>query len=670
MKESTKVRNKVFAGSQTLGPSLVTGIAVIPLGGLLLGLGAMLSNATFAEYLPFLSSGFVTVLVTLFNNIGNMIINNLPIIFAMSVAMSYCKKDAVAPFSALLGFMAMHTTISQIMGITAEKATDWTRYATVLGIPTLNVGVLGGIICGLTTAFIYKKFKDIKLPTALSFFQGKRFVPLATMFACMVVAIPVSIIWPLIQNGIAYIGGDGSVELSIFVMATIHLGCMLLMPFGLHPLLYVVWAFQLGTYVSKSGEVVHGLQNIFLTQLSEGTELTTTVPLTANYLLGAALIGISIAFIKKAQANKVEETKSLLMGGIFTNLLTGITEPIFFTFVFSAPILYIIMALVVYAGEYLIYFLKTTVGTGYSGGLMDFFIYGVLQGAHNWWILPIVCLVIGVIMYCITAFLIKKRHLDVPGQESYTSFEGAEVETKYEKSETGSLQFETLKALGGCENVVDIDACATRLRVQVKEAGKVEKKKLKALGATGVMEVGNNFQIVFGTKASSMCEDIKKLMENNDSEIEEEGIVAPMSGNIIPLKEVKDEVFSSGMVGTGFAIVPDNGNVYSPISGVIQTVFPTKHAIGILSEKGKEVLIHIGLDTVKLKGEPFTIKVKEGEKVCQGDLIAIVDLDKVRQEGYDTTTVVAFANIPKYNVKLIVSGKVKEKQKKIIDFVK
>lgn len=673
-KERNSRVNKVFAAVQTLGPSLTTGIAVIPLGGLLMGLASILTNATFTEMLPFLQNSVVIAIATLFQNIGSLIINNLAVIFCVSVAMSYCQKDAVAAFSALLGFLAMHTTIGQILSITAESTADWTRYATVLGIPTINVGVLGGILMGVVTAAVYKKCKDVKLPKAFSFFQGKRFVPLATIVAGIITAIPVSIVWPLLQNVIAAATGDGSATYSIYIMSALSFATFLLMPLGLHTILYATWAYQVGTYVTSSGDVVHGLLNIFFAQMADGVPLTTTVPLTGNYLLTGCLIGVAAAIIKEAKKERKDNTKSLFMGGIITNLVTGITEPLVFPYVFAAPLLYVMAVVMMFVGEYLIYFLNVTVGISYCGGLVDFLIYGVLQNASHWWMLPFISAAFGVITYFLGRLMIRKMHLNVPGQEGFETQDKTEVKEIITGKE--DLAEQILEALGGKENIAEIDACATRLRVQIREKSKVNKKVFTATGASGVMEVGNNLQIVYGTQAAILCEQIKGVMRGEkrkmvavsmENEMKEE-IVSPADGTLMPLSSVEDKIFAEGMMGTGFALEPKDGNVYSPVNGRIENVFPTRHAIGIVSDEGKEILIHMGIDTVKMDGNGFEVLVQEGDIVESGQLLARMDLEKVKQAGHKATIMVVFTNLADYQLVLKKNGAVVKGEKEILAF--
>jgi PTS system D-glucosamine-specific IIC component len=672
-KEKNNVGATVYGAFQKLGPSLMPAVAVIPLGGLLLAFGTMLSNTTFIQYLPFLGVGAIQAFAGILQTVGNLIINNLGVWFCLSVAFSFCDKDAVAAFSALFAYMTMHTCISNLLGITGElAATDWQYYTTTLGISTLNMGVFGGLLCGLMTVAVYKKFKDVKLPSALSFFQGKRAVPIMSIVCAIVMSIPVMLIWPRIQGLIVSlmdIGGDGEINIVFCAFLAFIIACLL--PFGLHTLVYVVWAFQLGSYTSASGEVIHGLQNIFFAQMADGVPLTTTAMLTGNYTLAALLVGLACAFISEAKPQNKEKTRSLLSGGIFTVIMTGITEPISFTYLFMCPPLYLLTSFFSAVCVLIINAVQTNVGTGYCGGVMDFIIYGLLQQAHNWWLLPILCLVIGFAYYVLARFLIRTFHLMVPGQEE-------EEETVAAGNTNvpvidGELAKKVLENLGGKENVTEIDACATRLRVAVKSIQGVRKENFTKLGATGTMVVGKNLQIVFGTKAVILSDQIKALMkgeqvspvvfeESKEEVLVNEDMVAPLSGKLVGLKDIPDKVFAEGMMGTGFAIDPDDGMVYSPVNGVVDNVFPTKHAIGIVSDGGKEILIHMGIDTVKIGGAPFEIFVKNGEMVEAGQKLAKMDLKAIREDGYATIVPILFTNIPMYEAVLDKQGTVKAKE--------
>lgn len=635
-------RNKIFASIQTLGPSLTTGIAVIPLGGLMLGLSSILTNTTIIDALPFLNNSIITTVAVLFSNLGNLIINNLAIIFALSVAMSYSKKDSIAAFSAFLAFMSMHTVIGQILNITAKTAEDWTRYATVLGIPTINVGVLGGILVGLVTAFVYKRFKDTKLPMALSFFQGKRFVPIMSIIFGALLAIPICIVWPALQNIISIIAASSGSNFNVWIMAGMSLLTFSLMPFGLHTIIYATWAYQLGTYISSSGTAVHGLLNIFFAQIADGVPLTTTVPLMGNYLFTGTCIAVVLAIIKEATPENKDKTKSLFTGGIVTNFVTGITEPLFFPFVFSAPILYFLAVVFMFVGEIIVYFLNITVGISYCGGIVDFII--------------------------------------LSGQECFEDSDASNVlASSVNTSESRAKTI--IAAFGGKENILEIDVCATRLRVQVNDTDRVEIKLFTATGAAGVMNVGNSYQIVYGTNAPLLFEEIKaiingKTINKSDEPISNnangfhENILVPADGELIPLNQVNDKVFSEEMMGTGFGVVPTDKGVYSPVNGKIITVFPTKHAIGILSDENKEILLHIGIDTVKLKGVPFEIIVNEGDIISENQLLARVNYDYIKEKGFDPTLVTVFTNIPGYKVSLEKQGDVKHGDKEVIKIIK
>ncbi|MFT9098207.1 glucose PTS transporter subunit IIA [Liquorilactobacillus sp.] len=687
-RRSKFVNDKTFAALQTLGPSLTMGIAVIPFGGLLLGIASILSNKTFVAAVPLFNSSEVVALTVLLKNIGNLIITNLPIIFAVSVATSYCKKDGVAAFSAVLGFLSMHTTIGQILHITSSSLKDWAKYSSVLGVPTLNIGVLGGILVGLIVVLVYNKFKDIQLPSAFAFFQGKRFVPLASITACILVAFPISFIWPILQNLISGFAGSSAGTFSPLTMIILSVCTFLLMPIGLHTFVYATWAYQMGTYVTTSGKAVHGLLTIFFAQLSDGVPLTTTIPLCANYVLTGVLIGTTLAIVKEAVPSKKKDTKSLFSGGIITNLFTGITEPLVFPFVFSAPILYFMSLVFLFVGEWIIYLLNCTVGISYSGGLVDFIIYGILQNANNWFLVPIVAAFVGSGSYFMGRLLIRKLSLNVPGQVAFNNPSNDEQTVSLIKDENQSLEMKILTALGGKENIDDLDACATRLRIQVKDEAVVHENVFTALGAKGIMSRGSNIQIVFGTQASLICEKIKLLIQGNysdtthndnmlqasteklknDININEE-IASPLDGEIIDIKNIPDKIFSEEMMGCGFGIKPINGEVVSPVNGKIINIFPTKHAISILSEGGVEVLIHMGIDTVKLESKPFDMLVRENDNVQVGQLICHMNIAMIKKDATSAITPVVFTNMESYQVVLDKLGNVNKGEDQIMHFV-
>jgi PTS system D-glucosamine-specific IIC component len=514
--QKQSVGSKIYGLFQRLGPALVPGIAIVPLGGLLLGVGAILTNSTIVSALPFLGSGVWLSIVLLIQSLGNMIINNLSVIFCISLAFSWCGKDAVAAFSAMLAYLAFHTTISTLGGITADVAeANWMTCTTTLGIPTYNMGVLSGIIVGTMTILAYNRFKDIKLPSALSFFAGKRFVPIMAICYSVVAAIPTLLLWPLIQNGLTAIfsiAATGNtinpVGISVIMICT-----YLLIPFGLHIIPWAIYSYQIGTYVSASGNVVNGLLNIYYAQLTDHVALTTTYPLTTAYMSTGAFIGFGIAFVRLAKSANKERTKSLVYSTLSTNVLTGITEPFAFSFLFSCFPLYICYSVLnVVFGAIATYVFKIHMGTGYAGGILDFVIYGPLQGAQNWYFLPLVIVLYAVVAYFVARYFIVKRHAKLPGQEPIKETVD-NIENEIFDDTTNELPNEIINAFGGAENIKSLDCCATRLRVAVKDKNLVNQEQLSKLGSSGMMNVGNNYQIIYGSNAAFIANSINELLE-------------------------------------------------------------------------------------------------------------------------------------------------------------
>lgn len=676
-KNKQSIKGKIFELLQKLGPALTMGIAVVPIGGILLAIGTMLTTPTFVNFLPFLNTYPVITIANLLVTIGNMILGNLHIIFCVSVALGYCEKDGVAGFSAILSFLTFHTSINYILNITSDMAsTQWELYATYLGIPSLNIGVFGGLLCGGLTAFAYHKFKETKLPTALSFFEGKRFVPIMAILLSIVMAILMSFIWPSVQMFISSLG-NGNSENMFAIMLCIFLCCALI-PFGLHTLFYAIYAFQMGTYVSLSGEVFHGLASIYFAQLADGVPLTTFYGISYSYINGALLIGVACAILKEAKPQYYEKTKSIMSSAILVNLLTGISEPIVFSFALQCYPLYLLLSIFVALGAPLMKFLSIQVGTGFCGGLMDYFIYGVLQNAHNWWLGIIICPIIAFLFYKLCRYLIRKFDLKTLGRyDDGTSLETNEVLFHDEDS----LAIKVLNALGGQKNVSSIDACATRIRVTVFSTENIDKNRFMQLGANGVMEFDKNYQIVFGAEAIHIVDQIKAVMNGQKvestsqliketAEMKNENILSPLTGKLLTLKEVPDNIFAEKMMGPGFAIDPSDGEVYSPVNGKVESVFTTKHCISIVSKEGKEVMIHLGIDTVKLEGKPFNILVKAGDTVKAGDHLGTIDLNYISRLDYSAIVPIVFTNILDHDVQLKKTGHVQAKEDNIIEFIK
>lgn len=668
-----------FSKLQKFGPTMMLVIAIIPIGGLLLGIGVFMQNETFILDFPILGNGAVYAFSSFIRAVGNMIIGNLHILFAVAVAEGMSEHDGVAGFAAVAGFMTMNTVIGSILGLTAENISGSTLYTMVLGMPTLQMGVFGGILIGLMVGFLYKQFKNAKFPQGLAFFQGKRFVPIITVIGAIILGAILSFVWPPIQTGIIALStsiGDTNNPITLYIFG---LGNRLLIPFGLHNLWYPVFYFQLGTYTSLAGEVIVGDLNIYLAQLADGVPITAGLTSGGCYLFPGFCIAAALAITKMAKPENRKKTLGLFTAGIVTIIFTGITEPIEFVFLFTCFPLYIIHAFFMALSFPILCLLNIRVGSTFCGGLMDWIVYGVFQNSPGWqWIIPL-NVIVGVIYYFIFKFLIKKFNFKTPGREDEI------VEVSDELQNEDVLAATVLAELGGKENIVSLDACATRLRVTVKSNKNINKEVFKSLGASGTMQNGNDFQIIFGTQAAFLREQISAIMKGRTfmrapltkvkqsamtEVMKEEVFVTPITGELIKLEDVPDKVFSEGMMGCGFAIVPSDGNVYSPVNGKIDSVFPTKHAICIISDAGKEIMIHMGINTVKLDGIPFEIMVKDGDLIEAGQEIAKMDLVKITEGAPSAITPIVFTNMDSNTVVLDKKGKMEAKTKDFFHFIR
>lgn len=676
-KEGTMTKSKgstLFSKLQTFGPTMMLVIAIIPVGGLLLGLGVFMQNETFMADFPILQSQIVYTFSSLIRGVGNMIIGNLHILFAIAVAEGLSDHDGVAGFAAAVGFLTFNTVIGSILGLTAENVSGSNIYTTILGIPTLQTGVFGGICIGLMVAFLYKKFKGVKFPQGLAFFQGKRFVPIISLVGAIVLGVVFSLVWPQIQNAIISFSttiGDTTNPLTLYVFGLIN---RLLVPFGLHNIWYPIFYFQVGTYTNLAGQVIVGDLNIYLAQLADGVPITHGLTSGGCYLFPGFCIAAALAITKMAKPENRKKTLGLFTAGIVTIIFTGITEPIEFVFLFTCFPLYIIHAFFMALSFPILCLLDIHVGSTFCGGLMDWLVYGVLQDSPGWqWIIPL-NIIVGIIYYFIFKALIKVFNFKTPGRED----EIVEVSDKMQKEDV--LAAAVLNALGGKENITVLDACATRLRVTVVSRDKVSKDTFRVLGASGTMQNGNDYQIIFGTQASLLKDQIKAIMEGytvsgisersgaEKAEDVAEEIVFPVTGELLELDQVPDRVFADGMMGCGFAVRPEEGTVVSPVNGKVENIMPTEHAICIVSDMGKEIMIHMGIDTVKMDGAPFEISVKEGQLVEAGQRIAKMDLDMIREKAPSDITPVIFTNMDSYSVVLDKKGILKAGTERFFHF--
>ena len=649
------MRKKLFGQLQRIGKALMLPVAILPAAGLLLAIGTAIQGEALQHYLPFIQNGGVQTVAKLMTGAGGIIFDNLPMIFALGVAIGLAGGDGVAAIAAFVGYIIMNKTMGDFLQVTPKNVTDpASGYASILGIPTLQTGVFGGIIIGALAAWCYNKFYNINLPSYLGFFAGKRFVPIMMATTSFILAFPMALIWPTIQSGLnAFSTGllDSNTGVAVFLFGFIK---RLLIPFGLHHIFHAPFWFEFGSWKNAAGEIIHGDQRIFIEQIREGAHLTAGKFMQGEFpvmMFGLPAAALAIYHTAKPENKKV--VAGLMGSAALTSFLTGITEPLEFSFLFVAPLLFFIHAVLDGLSFLTLYLLDVHLGYTFSGGFIDYVLLGVLPNKTQWWLVIPVGLVYAVIYYFVFRFLIVKLKYKTPGRE--------DKQSQAVTASATELPYAVLEAMGGKANIKHLDACITRLRVEVNDKSKVDVPGLKDLGASGVLEVGNNMQAIFGPKSDQIKHEMQQIMNGqvveNPTTMEDDKdetvvvaedksatselshiVHAPLTGEVTPLSEVPDQVFSEKMMGDGIAIKPSQGEVRAPFNGKVQMIFPTKHAIGLVSDSGLELLIHIGLDTVKLNGEGFTLHVEEGQEVKQGDLLINFDLDYIRNHAKSDIT--------------------------------
>lgn len=682
----------LFGVLQKIGRALMLPVALLPAAGILLAVGNALQNPDLTERIPALTNGWVVLIASVMEQAGQIVFSNLPLLFAVGVAIGLANGDGVAGIAAVIGYLIMNVTMSGILtGLhqLPEDISSNPAYANVLGIETLQTGVFGGIIVGIIAAYMYNKYYKIELPQYLGFFAGKRFVPIVTAASAVLLGIAMYFVWPPIQGALnAFSQGmlETNKTLAAFIFGIIERS---LIPFGLHHIFYAPFWYEFGSYVSQNGEVVRGDQAIFFAQIKDGVELTAGTFMTGKFpFMMFGLPAAALAIYHEAKPENKKVVAGIMGSAALTSFLTGITEPIEFSFLFVAPVLFAIHAVFAGLSFMVMHLLNVKIGMTFSGGVIDFILFGILPNRTAWWLVIPVGLAFAVIYYFGFRFAIRKFHLKTPGREE------AEVETSDHEKEgkaSDDLPYNILQALGGQENIQHLDACITRLRITVNEQQKVDKDRLKKLGASGVLEVGNNIQAIFGPKSDNLKTQIQDIMAGRTPRIEQvhspeqevaeqvENVmpeelrsenltfVSPMSGELHPITDVPDQVFSGKMMGDGFAILPEDGTVVSPVNGKVMNVFPTKHAIGLLSDSGHEILIHVGIDTVNLKGKGFDIFVSEGDTIKIGDRLLQVDLDFIKNQVPSIMTPVVFTNLKDgATIHLEKEGMVKQGEENII----
>ncbi|KRG08351.1 glucose-specific PTS transporter subunit IIBC [Staphylococcus sp. NAM3COL9] len=666
---------KFFGQLQRIGKALMLPVAILPAAGLLLAIGTAIQGDALQQYLPFIQNGGIQSVGEMMAGAGGIIFDNLPIIFAMGVAIGLAGGDGVAAIAAFVGYVIMNKTMGAFLHVLPDNVNDAASgYASVLGIPTLQTGVFGGIIIGALAAWCYNKFFNISLPSYLGFFAGKRFVPIMMALTSFVLAFPMALIWPHIQTGLnAFSEGllDSNTGLSVFLFGFIK---RLLIPFGLHHIFHAPFWFEFGSWKNAAGDIIRGDQRIFIEQIREGSHLTAGKFMQGEFpvmMFGLPAAALAIYHTAKPGSKKI--VAGLMGSAALTSFLTGITEPLEFSFLFVAPLLFFIHAILDGLAFLTMYLLDVHLGYTFSGGFIDFVLLGVLPNQTNWWLVIPVGLVYAVIYYFVFRFFITKFNYKTPGRE--------DKQVEASTASASELPFEVLDAMGGQENIKHLDACITRLRVEVKEKRQVDVAGLKALGASGVLEVGNNMQAIFGPKSDQIKHDMAMIMKgeitkpsettvpaeddnkvthmDNLNEVE---IYSPGKGQIIPLSEVPDQVFAQKMMGDGVGFVPEDGEIVAPFDGTVKTIFPTKHAIGIESDEGVELLIHIGIDTVKLDGAGFESMVSTGDTIKKGQILMQVDLDYIKANAPSIVTPLILTNLENRTLEITDVEDVKSQQ--------
>ena len=685
---------------QKFGKALMVVIAVMPAAGLMISIGKSLVmiNPTFA---PLVITGGIL------EQIGWGVIGNLHILFALAIGGSWAKERAGGAFAAGLAFILINRITGTIFGVSGAMLKDPQAMVTtlfggsikvadyfisVMEAPALNMGVFVGIISGFVGATAFNKYYNFrKLPDALSFFNGKRFVPFVVILRSAIAAIVLSVLWPLVQTGINNFGiwiansQENAPILAPFLYGTLE---RLLLPFGLHHMLTIPMNYTAlgGTYEiltgAAKGTQVFGQDPLWLAWITDlvnlkGTDashyqqlLDTVHParFKVGQMIGSfgILMGVIVAIYRNVDSDKKHKYKGMMIATALATFLTGVTEPIEYMFMFIATPLYLVYSLVQGAAFAMADVVNLRM---HSFGSIEFLTRtpiaisaGIGMDIINFiW----VTVLFAVIMYFIANFMIQKFNYATPGRNgNYETAEGSEESSSEVKVAEGSQAVNIINLLGGRANIVDVDACMTRLRVTVKDADKVgDAEQWKAEGAMGLVMKGQGVQAIYGPKADVLKSDIQDILDSGEvipetlpSQMTEaqqnaiqykgltEEVYSVADGEVIALEQVKDPVFSQKMMGDGFAVEPTNGNIVSPVSGTVSSVFPTKHALGIVTEAGLEVLVHIGLDTVSLEGKPFTVHVAEGQKVAAGDLLVTADLDAIRAAGRETSTIVVFTN--------------------------
>ena len=711
------MKDKIFSVLQRVGRSFMLPIAILPVAGLLLGIGSSFTNATTIEtygLTKLLGDGTVLhALLVIMNKVGSAVFDNLPLIFAVGVAIGMAKKEKeVSALSAVIAYFVMNTAINAMLTITGQILDDGSIAESVLegtitsvcGIQSLQMGVFGGIIVGLGVAALHNRFYRIQLPSALSFFGGTRFVPIISTIVYMFVGILLYFVWPVVQNGIYALGslvtGSGYVGTLIFGLIK-----RALIPFGLHHVFYMpFWQTAVGGTMEVAGQMVQGGQNIFFAQLADSANIAHFSADATRYFSGEfifmifGLPGAALAMYQCAKPEKKKAAGGLLLSAALACMATGITEPLEFSFLFVAPALFAVQVVLAGSAYMIAHMLNIAVGLTFSGGFLDFFLFGILQGNEktSWMrVIPV-----GIIYFClyyfIFKFLIKKFDFKTPGREDDDAetklYTKADVNARKEAQADGTTSADKedarseaiTRGLGGKKNISDVDCCATRLRCTVHEPGRVNDSILKATGASGVVHKGNGVQVIYGPNVTVIKSNLEDYLEKapdtyaeteaakaEETEVqpqEAQGqkvietitVCSPITGLAADLSTVPDEAFAGKMMGDGAAVTPEDPYVRAPEDGEVAFVFDTKHAIGFVMDSGVSMLIHVGIDTVKLNGEGFEALVESGQAVKKGDPMLKLDLEYLKEHAPSLASPVLCTELEdNQRIRLLKEGPVK-----------
>lgn len=714
------MKDKIFGVLQRVGRSFMLPIAILPVAGLLLGIGSSFTNeTTIATYglTAILGKGTIlNSLLIIMNQVGSAVFNNLPLIFAVGVAIGMAHKEKeVSALSALIAFFVMNTAINAMLQVNGKILADGTISADVLegtitsvcGIQSLQMGVFGGIIVGLGVAALHNRFHMIELPNALSFFGGSRFVPIISTVVYMFVGILMYFAWPVVQNGIYALGGlvTGSGYIGTLIFGIIKRA---LIPFGLHHVFYMpFWQTAVGGSMEVAGQLVQGGQNIFFAQLADSAHVAHFSADATRYFSGEfifmifGLPGAALAMYRCAKPEKKKQAGGLLLSAALACMFTGITEPLEFSFLFVAPALFVVQVILAGSAYMIAHMLNVAVGLTFSGGFLDLFLFGILQGNEktSWLRIIPVGIIYFILYYAIFTFLIKKFDFKTPGREDddeetklYTK---ADVNAKNAANTTTSTSTDPVsetitRGLGGKANITGVDCCATRLRLTVVDSSKVNETLIKSTGSRGIIIKGQGVQIIYGPQVTVIKAKLETYLETAPDTFEEENVAevtgtastteaatekaapteekvvsttiisSPITGLATAIENVPDEGFAGKMMGDGAAVTPEDATICAPEDGEVVFVFDTKHAIGFQTDSGVALLLHIGIDTVNLNGEGFQLFVENGQKVKKGEPLMKIDINFLKSHAPSLCSPVLCTELtPNQRIRQIGDGEIK-----------